>query len=149
MHSQEHNCFLAFDFGQVRIGVAQGSRSPSLAHALQTITGKNKRDKFTQIEKLIAEWKPDALVVGLPTHPDGAEHEMTILARKFGQKLHQYFSLPVYWVDERFSSVYAENLLSEAGVFGKKRKEVLDQVAAQAILYAYLECGFLEKLPEN
>lgn len=141
--------FLAFDFGEARIGVAQGHRELALAHPLTTITGKNNQEKIIQIEKLIKEWQPDALIVGLPTHADGTVHEITALAKKFGEKLHQRFQLPIYWVDERFTSLYADELLKEAGVFGQKRKQVSDQIAAQAILYSFFDQGAVETLPKN
>ncbi|MGN6843453.1 Holliday junction resolvase RuvX, partial [Neisseria sp. P0021.S006] len=79
-----------------------------------------------------------------PTHTDGTEHELTRLSRKFGRRLHGRFNLPVYWVDERMSSLYAESLLAEAQVFGRKQKSVLDQVAAQAILQGFFEGGAAE-----
>lgn len=125
---------LAFDFGETRIGVAQGHTSIGIAHPLTTITGNSNQDKFTAIEKLITQWQPQSLVVGVPTHADGSEHDLTRLAKTFGHRLNGRFRLPVYWVDERFSSIYAEELLRQAHVFGKKQKAVLDQVAAQAIL---------------
>lgn len=125
---------LAFDFGETRIGVAQGHTSIGIAHPLTTITGNSNQDKFTAIEKLITQWQPQSLVVGVPTHADGNEHDLTRLAKTFGHRLNGRFRLPVYWVDERFSSIYAEELLRQAHVFGKKQKAVLDQVAAQAIL---------------
>lgn len=140
----EHKgALLAFDFGETRIGVAQGNGELALAHPLCTVQGKSNDEKFAAIAKLVAEWLPDALVVGLPTFADGTEHEMTQLARKFGHRLHGRFQLPVYFVDERFSSLYAETLLQEAGVRGRKQKPVLDQVAAQAILYSFFEQGAL------
>jgi RNAse H domain protein, YqgF family len=80
----------------------------------------------------------------LPTHADGTEHELTRLSRKFGRRLHGRFNLPVYWVDERMSSLYAESLLAEAQVFGRKQKAVLDQVAAQAILQGFFDGGAAE-----
>ncbi|MCG7657185.1 Holliday junction resolvase RuvX [Wielerella bovis] len=135
---------LAFDFGETRIGVAQGDCGIAIAHPIMTITGKNNDEKFTQIAKLIQEWQPENLVVGLPTHIDGTEHEMTQLARKFGRRLQGRFALPVYWVDERLSSLYAEELLRHAGVKGRKQKMVLDQVAAQAILHSFFESGAVE-----
>lgn len=82
--------------------------------------------------------------MGLPVHADGTEHELTALARKFGHRLNARFRLPVYWADERFSSLYAEELLKQAQVFGKKNKAVLDQVAAQAILQSAFEHGALD-----
>ena len=98
-------------------------------------------EKFEAIAKLVKEWQPKYFVVGLPTHTDGTEHELTRLSRKFGRRLHGRFNLPVYWVDERMSSLYAESLLAEAQVFGRKQKSVLDQVAAQAILQGFLKVG--------
>lgn len=132
---------LAFDFGETRIGVAQGDASLRMAHPIMTIIGNSNDDKFTQIARLIQEWQPAFLVVGLPTYLDGTEHELTALARKFGRRLHGRFNLPIYWVDERLSSIYASELLREAQIFGKKQKQMLDQVAAQAILNYFFDAG--------
>ena len=103
---------MAFDFGEARIGVAQGDAELGLSHPLSTVTGSSNDEKFAAIAKLVQEWQPRYFVVGLPVHTDGTEHEMTHLSRKFGRRLHGRFGLPVYWVDERLSSVYAEGLLS-------------------------------------
>lgn len=139
-----HGTVLAFDFGEVRIGVAQGDAEVGMAHPLATVGGAGNDVKFEAIAKLVAQWQPQQLVVGLPTHSDGTEHELTRLSRKFGRRLHGRFHLPVYWVDERLSSLYAQSLLAEAKVFGKKQKSVLDQVAAQAILQGFFEGGAAE-----
>ncbi|QEY24881.1 Holliday junction resolvase RuvX [Neisseria animalis] len=135
---------LAFDFGEARIGVAQGDAELGMAHPLATVSGNSNEVKFEAIAKLVREWQPVQLVVGLPTHADGTEHELTRLSRKFGRRLHGRFNLPVYWVDERMSSLYAESLLAEAQVFGRKQKAVLDQVAAQAILQGFFAGGAAE-----
>lgn len=132
---------LAFDFGEVRIGVAEGSAEVGSAHPIATVTGGGNAEKFAAIDKLVREWQPSYLVVGLPVHTDGTAHEITRLAQKFGRRLHARYRLPVYWADERLSSVYAETLLEEARVFGAKRKSVLDQVAAQAILQSFFNSG--------
>lgn len=134
-------CALAFDFGEARIGVAQGDAEVGMAHPIATVSGSSNEAKFDAIAKLVAEWRPVYLAVGLPTHTDGTTHEMTRLAQKFGRRLHGRFGLPVYWIDERLSSVYAESLLAEAGVFGRKQKAVLDQIAAQAILQSFFDGG--------
>ena len=134
-------CALAFDFGETRIGVAQGNREIAIAHPIATITGQNNEDKLIAIARLITQWQPEYLVVGLPVHADGTEHKVTALARKFGHRLNARFRLPIYWADERFSSLYAEELLKQAQVFGKKNKAVLDQVAAQAILQSFFDNG--------
>ncbi|UOO75928.1 Holliday junction resolvase RuvX [Neisseria sp. Dent CA1/247] len=135
---------LAFDFGEMRIGVAEGDAEVGTAHPISTVTGDSNDAKFEAIAKLVKEWQPKHFVVGLPVHTDGTEHELTRLSRKFGRRLHGRFNLPVYWVDERMSSLYAESLLAEAQVFGKKQKQVLDQVAAQAILQGFFEGGAAE-----
>jgi putative Holliday junction resolvase len=144
MHKAPTGTTLAFDFGEARIGVAEGDAEVGTAHPLATVTGEGNEAKFAAIAKLVAEWQPRQLVVGLPAHTDGSEHELTRLCRKFGRRLHGRFGLPVYWVDERLSSLYAESLLAEAQVFGRKQKAVLDQVAAQAILQGFFEGGAAE-----
>ena len=144
MHKAPAGTTLAFDFGEARIGVAEGDAEVGTAHPLATVTGEGNDAKFAAIAKLVSEWQPRQLVVGLPAHTDGSEHELTRLCRKFGRRLHGRFGLPVYWVDERLSSLYAESLLAEAQVFGRKQKAVLDQVAAQAILQGFFEGGAAE-----
>lgn len=144
MHKAPKGTTLAFDFGEARIGVAQGDAELGMSHPLTTVTGNSNDAKFESIAKLITEWQPRQLAVGLPTHTDGTEHNLTRLSRKFGRRLHGRFNLPVYWVDERMSSLYAESLLVEAQVFGRKQKSVLDQVAAQAILQGFFESGAAE-----
>jgi putative Holliday junction resolvase len=98
--------FLAFDFGLKRVGVASGNTVLGAAHALTTISDEGDR-RFACIEALIAEWQPDALVVGVPFHPDGAEHDNTRRARRFARQLHGRFRLPVHEVDERYSTTEA------------------------------------------
>ncbi|MBV1775681.1 Holliday junction resolvase RuvX [Burkholderiaceae bacterium DAT-1] len=132
---------LAFDFGEVRIGVAGGSPELGIATPLTTITGNSNDDKFAAIQRLINEWQADRLIVGLPFHLDGNAHEMTRLARKFANRLHGRFGLPVQFVDERLSSAEADSLLGEASTYGKKRKAALDQVAAMRILQSYFDYG--------
>lgn len=135
---------LAFDFGEVRIGVAQGECSLAIATPLETIASDKNEEKFFRIGQLITEWQPKYLVVGLPRHLDGKEHDLTRLARKFGHRLNGRFKLPVFYVDERLSSVYAEELLKQTQIFGKRQKAVLDQVAAQSILQSFFESGAVE-----
>ncbi len=137
---------LAFDFGKARIGVAQGDAELKISHPLTTVSDLENKKRFETIAQLIQEWQPKHLVVGLPTFMDGSAHEMTSLSRKFANRLHGRFHLPVYLVDERLSSAVAEGLLREANVFGRKQKTMLDQVAAQAILETFFESGFLEEV---
>ena len=99
---------LAFDYGTRRIGVAVGNTETRVSQALKTITVTSTDGLFQEIDTLLKEWQPDQLVVGLPTHPDGAEHEMTQKARRFGNQLQGRFHLPMVWVDERYTSAVLE-----------------------------------------
>lgn len=98
--------FLAFDFGTKRTGVAVGTRLLKSAKPLPSIQAIGA-DRFQFIAKRIAEWQPDALVIGVPFHPDGAAHENTLRAKKFGRQLNGRFGLTVYEVDERYSTTEA------------------------------------------
>jgi putative Holliday junction resolvase len=99
--------FLAFDFGQKRTGVATGNRLLGTASPQATIKAEGGDARLAQVEARIREWQPDALVVGVPYHPDGAPHENTRRAQRFARQLHGRFRLPVYEVDERYSTTEA------------------------------------------
>lgn len=130
---------LAFDFGEARIGVATGSTELAIPHPLETIAADDNERRFARIGVLIADWQPALLVVGLPLAPDGSEHELTRLARKFANRLHGRFNLPVELVDERFSSASAAEALRQAGLSGRRQKPALDQVAAMQILQDWFD----------
>lgn len=100
--------FLAFDYGLKRVGVACGNSLMRQAQPLRTIAAEGDA-RFVQIGGLIKEWQPDALVVGVPFHPDGAEHENTVRARRFARQLQGRFQLPVHEVDERYSTTEAHS----------------------------------------
>jgi len=133
---------LAFDYGTRRIGVAVGNSITGQGQALAPISADQDDARFNQIAARITEWAPDQLVVGLPCHPDGAEHAMTVKARRFGNQLQGRFGLPVVWVDERYTSAVLENdpefRKSQAG----KKDGGLDSASARLILEQY----FLERL---
>ena len=99
--------FLAFDFGLKRTGVATGNSLMRQASALTTVAAEGDA-RFERIGKLIAEWQPDALVVGVPVHPDGAPHDNTRRAQRFARQLHGRYRLPVHEVDERYSTTEAQ-----------------------------------------
>ena len=99
--------YLAFDFGIKRVGVASGNSLMRQAQPLRTIAAEGDA-RFVQIGKLIDEWRPDDLVVGVPFHPDGAEHENTQRARRFARQLQGRYRLPVHEVDERYSTTEAQ-----------------------------------------
>ena len=98
--------FLALDFGHKRTGFAVGNRLLRTAQPQGTIQAEGDA-RFVKIAQHIKEWQPDALVVGVPFHPDGAAHDNTVRARKFARQLHGRFKLPVFEVDERYSTTEA------------------------------------------
>ena len=98
--------FLAFDFGLKRTGVAVGTRLLRTASPQATIRAEGDA-RFVGAAERIAEWQPDALVVGVPYHPDGAAHENTARAKKFARQLHGRFKLQVFEVDERYTTTEA------------------------------------------
>ncbi|MCO4089359.1 MAG: Holliday junction resolvase RuvX [Limnohabitans sp.] len=122
-----HQSFLAFDYGLKRTGVAVGNRLIKSATPQGTIAAEGDA-RFEHIAKRIQEWQPDALVIGVPTHPDGGEHENTLRARKFGRQLRGRFGLSVYEVDERYTT-------TEAHAYGAKDA---DAAAAAIILDQFL-----------
>ncbi|HEY6135788.1 MAG TPA: Holliday junction resolvase RuvX [Rubrivivax sp.] len=95
--------FLSFDFGTRRVGVAVGNTLLQRAQPLHTISAEGDA-RFAAIGALLAEWKPHALVVGVPYHPDGAAHENTRRAQRFARQLHGRFGLAVHEVDERYTT---------------------------------------------
>jgi putative Holliday junction resolvase len=100
-----HRSLLAFDFGTRRIGVAVGNTLTGTARPLGPVASGDAA--YAAIGRLIDEWQPDALVVGVPTHPDGAPHENTRRAQRFARRLQGRFHLPVHEVDERWSTTEA------------------------------------------
>jgi putative Holliday junction resolvase len=99
--------FLAFDFGTKRVGVASGNTLTRAATPLRTVAAEGDA-RFAALGALIAEWQPDALVVGVPYHPDGASHDNTARAQRFARQLHGRFKLPVHEVDERYTTTEAQ-----------------------------------------
>lgn len=130
---------LAFDFGTQRIGVAVGATMLRNARPLTTISGAANAPRFEAIGKLIAEWQPTRLVVGLPLGLDGGEHEMTARCRRFAQQLHGRFKLPVALADERLSSAAAEARLRAVGRDLRRDKQAIDAEAAAVILQSYFD----------
>lgn len=124
---------MAFDYGTRRIGVAVGNTLTRSGQPIKTIAEASGDAVFKAIEGLVKEWQPNRLVVGLPRHPDGVEHEMSAKARRFGNQLNGRFQLPVEWVDERYTSAVLE--------VNPDMRDNLDAESAALILEQY----FLEK----
>lgn len=120
---------LGFDFGLKRIGVAVGNTLIRQAQPLLIIQAPTNDGKFSAIADLLRQWQPARCIVGLPLHPDGAEHEMTARCRRFANQLQGRFELPVTLVDERYSSA----------MIAQKRGDRVDDRAAAIILQQYLD----------
>ena len=120
---------LAFEFGLQRIGVAVGNTLLKQAQPLTIITAATNDDKFRVIAELVGQWEPGLVVVGLPLHPDGAEHAMTVRCRRFANQLHGRFGLETVLIDERYSSA----------VIAQERGQRIDDVAAAIILQQYFD----------
>jgi len=120
---------LGFDFGLKRIGVAVGNTLIRQAQPLTIIAAEANDAKFAAIETLLREWQPKRCVIGLPSHPDGTGHEMTVRCRRFANQLHGRFGVATVLVDERYSSA----------VIPQKRGEAIDAQAAAIILQQYFD----------
>ncbi len=130
------NTVLGFDYGEKRIGVATGQTITTSATPLMTLTATNQKPDWDKIEKLIIEWKPDALIVGLPTYLDGTTSEMTKKAQRFSRQLEGRFHLPVYLMNETLSSFEAEHYVTKKG---QHNKQEIDKMAAAIIVQSWLE----------
>jgi putative holliday junction resolvase len=108
-NAAQPQCFLAFDYGTKRVGVATGNSLTQTATPLCTVATQGVA-RFEDLARLISQWQPHALVVGIPFHPDGAAHEMTQRAQRFARQLYGRFKLSVHEVDERYTSTEAQSL---------------------------------------
>jgi len=128
---------LGFDYGARRIGVAVGQQLTRSATPIVTLTTRDGKPDWEAITRLVQEWRPDALVVGVPL-TDDEEHPVARAARRFGAQLKQRYGLPVHTVDERLSSHAAERGAEKANRRAGK-KTAIDHLAAQVILQTWLD----------
>lgn len=126
---------LGFDYGHKRIGVAVGQLLTRSATPLTRVDSRGNKPDWAAIARLIDEWKPDALVVGIPYHMDGSEQPTTAAARRFCRQLEGRHRLPVYTAEERLSSYVVESRLSGA----TDSCADIDALAAQVILQDWLQ----------
>ncbi len=138
-HNQREGNIIGFDFGQKRIGVAIGNNISKSAQALITIESTSSNQKFEVIQKIMDEWQPVSIVVGVPFNVDGSEHKVTNLCKKFAKQLEQKYALPIYLIDERYTSIEASYEIQDKKIDLKKRKLLIDQIAAKIILQSYLD----------
>ncbi len=137
--------YLSFDFGTRRVGVAVGNSLLGRAQPLRTVAAEGDA-RFAAIAALLAEWKPDALVVGVPFHPDGAAHDNTRRAQRFARQLQGRFNLPVHEVDERYSTT--EALADDAANTAAHIATDIDAAAAAIILDQFFRSLELSTPPD-
>lgn len=132
-----HDVVLGFDFGTKKIGVAVGQSITQTARPIAILKAKNGVPDWQKINTLITEWGVSAFIVGLPLNMDGTEQPITKLAKKFGQTLKTRFDLPVFFTDERLTTVAARDHMHST-VKGQDRFGPVDGVSAQLIVESWL-----------
>jgi putative Holliday junction resolvase len=130
---------LAFDYGTKNIGVATGQTITHSASSLPPLKAKDGVPDWAQLEKLLQEWKPDLVLVGLPLNMDDSESELSARARKFANRLHGRFGVKVEMVDERLSSFEAKGEVINRGGSRDYKNNPVDSIAARLILEGWLE----------
>lgn len=141
---------IAFDYGLRQIGVAHGQTLTCSAEGISIIKASDGVPNWDQVEKLLQEWRPNLLLVGLPINMDGSESELSRLARKFARRLHGRFNLDVLMVDERLTSQDAKSSLRDASIEGESGRVHLtkiDHLAAALILQSWLDQPELGQQP--
>ena len=128
---------LAFDVGTKRIGPAVGQSITCTANILNTIPAKEGIPNWDTIEALLKEWQPDTVIVGLPLNMDGTENELCRRAKKFGNRIHGRFRVPVEMFDERLTTREAKELAWEEGHKGNYANDPVDSIAARLILESW------------
>ncbi|KTD21083.1 Holliday junction resolvase RuvX [Legionella londiniensis] len=131
--------FIGFDFGMKRIGAAVGQRLTGSATPLATLEAKQGVPSWERVQKMIEEWHPSALIVGLPTSIDDRELYTTSASREFARQLQDRFALPVHLVDERLSTIEARRRLFSQGGYRKIQQTQVDSIAACIILEQWLQ----------
>ncbi|WP_199611408.1 Holliday junction resolvase RuvX [Flocculibacter collagenilyticus] len=133
---------LAFDFGTKSIGIAVGQEITASATPVTAIKARDGIPNWDDIEKIINEWQPDVLVVGLPLNMDGTTQEVTYRAKKFGNRLHAKFKVPLEMHDERLSTADAKADLFSTGGFKNLSKGNVDSASACVILESWFEAQY-------
>ena len=130
---------LGFDYGKKRIGIATGQTITHSATPCKTINQIDGNPDWHAIEAEIQQWKPQALIVGMPYHTDGSENKMTAAARQFAYELEKRFKVPVIEVNEVLSSRQAEEILKQDIKINKQNKHEIDRMAAAIIVQRWLD----------
>lgn len=125
---------LSFDYGLRSIGVSYGQSLTGTAQPLAPLKARDGIPDWQIIERLIEEWKPSILVIGLPLNMDDSESELSTRARKFGNRLKGRFGMSIDFMDERLTSFEAKQDAKAQGHKGDYKKDPIDSLAAQIIL---------------
>jgi putative Holliday junction resolvase len=142
MQESPQGLYMAFDYGSRYIGIANGNSLIQTASPLSVATNNNGTPDWQQIDALIQEWLPVALLVGIPVHMDGTEQPLTGQARGFRKRLAKRYNLPTFEVDERLTTKIASDIIKQNRARGKRRKTCkadLDKIAAALILEKWFE----------
>lgn len=134
----QYKRIMCLDFGDVRIGIAMSDLLQTIASPYDTYTRKTLEEDLNYFKTLATEQSVEKVVIGLPYNMDGSTGERINVTKQFGSLLSEKLELPVEYVDERLSSVEAEDILAEAGIPAIKRKGLIDKIAAGIILETYL-----------
>jgi putative Holliday junction resolvase len=137
--SDNYTSVLGFDYGKKRIGIATGQTITHSATPCKTIKQIQGNPDWIAIETEIQQWKPQALIVGMPYYTDGSENRMTAAARQFAYELKKRFKLPVIEIDEALSSQQAEEILKQDMKITKQNKQEVDKMAAAIIVQRWLD----------
>lgn len=137
--AQSPGQFLAFDFGLKYLGVAVGDNLTGMSRALDTVVTTSREERLRAAGRMIKEWQPLALVVGLPLTEAGEEQLTTRQARNFAKELEQMSGLPVVLVDETGTSLAAQRQLKAQGLHSSRVQQEEHAEAARLILQRYLE----------
>ena len=132
---------LGFDFGTRSIGVAIGQEITGSAQPLRALKANDGIPNWEEIEKLLQEWQPDRVIVGLPLNMDGSPSEMSARAEKFARRLNGRFNLPVHMHDERLTTYEAKGERLAQGQRGGYRDNPVDALAAALLLQGWLEAN--------
>jgi len=130
---------LGFDYGEKRIGIATGQTITGNASPLDTVTAINHKPDWQKIEKIIKEWQPDLLIVGIPYYLDGSPSEMTKKAERFSRQLEGRFQIPTRTINETLSSFEAEQELQKKVKITQHNKQEIDKMSAAIIVQSWLE----------
>jgi putative Holliday junction resolvase len=137
-----HQTVMGVDFGTTSIGFAIGQMVTGTASPIKAVKAKDGTPNWDDIERILKEWQPELVVVGLPLNMDGTEQPMTLRAKKFANRIHGRFGLPVVTHDERLTTADAKAHLYQSGGYRNLKKGNVDAQSAAVILESWFEAQY-------